>query len=338
MAVSALPVLIRCDASGTIGTGHVMRCLTLAEAMAGREVWFACAEITEPLAERVRQRGHRLIILPGPRGGDADLAATLDLLGQCGGAVLDGYAYGAEYRRAVGCAGRPILALDDTGEVRLHAQLIANPSPAANPALYAAESDAELLLGSAYALVAAPLLDARAQPGGAENSLLVTFGGSDPLGLSLPVARALATQVGAGHMHVVVGGSVTGRDAVAAELRALGVRVEVDVRTMGPLLRGCRLAVSAGGSTLYELAALGRPMVLVVVADNQDAAARQAALEGWAISIDGRAADGVERIVQAAVTLWRDSDRLAALGQAAERRVDGEGARRVAEHFLAKLA
>ncbi|MGE5475865.1 MAG: UDP-2,4-diacetamido-2,4,6-trideoxy-beta-L-altropyranose hydrolase [Bacteroidales bacterium] len=335
--MSASPILIRCDASTLVGTGHVMRCLTLAEAMAGREVWFACAEITKPLAERVRQRGHRLVAVPGPRGGDADLSATLELLGQCGGAVLDGYAYGAEYRRAVAGAGRPVLALDDTGEVRLHAQLIANPSPAAHPALYAAEPGAELLLGPAYALVAAPLLEARAQPGGGAHSLLVTFGGSDPLGLTLPVTRALATKLGAGCLHVVVGGSVAGRDGVAAELRALGVRGEVDVRAMGPLLRGCRLAVSAGGSTLYELAALGRAMVLVVVADNQDAAARQAACDGWAVSIDGRAADGVEGIVQAAVALWRDGDRLAALGQAAERRVDGEGARRVAGRFLAKL-
>lgn len=328
-------ILVRCDASTAIGSGHVMRCLTLAEALAGHDVTFACAEIGESLAGRIVAAGHDLLPLPGPRGGPQDLAALLPLLAAADGVVIDGYAFGADYRRTLRSIGRPVLALDDTADGPLHADLVVNPSPAAPALPY--DPPARLLLGPAYALVAGRILEWRAAPVSAEAPLLLSFGGSDPLGLSLPVARALRRALPDAPLRVVLGGAVAEADAVAGELAALGAAVERDVADMGPVLRNCRLAVSAAGSTLYELAALGRPMVLAVVADNQDAAARRADAEGWAVCVEGRAAMAADRLAERAAALWRDAAGLERLGRAAGQRVDGLGARRVAGVFLAAL-
>lgn len=330
-----MSLVIRCDASTAIGSGHVMRCLTLASALSGQDVTFACAEIGDGLAGRITAAGHRLVRLPGPRGGAHDLQAFMPLVVAARGVIMDGYAFGVEYRRAVRAAGRPVLALDDTGATTLSADIVVNPSPAAPVLPY--DGHGRLLLGPEYALVAPHLLRWRNEAVAENAPLLLTFGGSDPLNLTLPVATALRRELADAPLRAVLGGAVADLDNVARGLAELGAQVEVDVADMGPILRGCRLAVSAGGSTLYELAALGRPMVLAVVADNQDAAAQAASAEGWAVNVDARMAGAVDALAVQVIALWPDHAARDRLAMAAAERVDGQGARRVAEAFLSCL-
>lgn len=325
------PLLVRCDASPTIGSGHVMRCLTLIRAFAERPVTFACAEIGDALAQRIIQGGHQLIRLPGPRGGAADRAAFLDLVAGASAVIMDGYAYDRGYRRDVRAIGRPVLALDDTADTELCADVVVNPSPSAVDLPYGTGST--LLLGPDYALVAPGIVGWHDHPVAGDGPLLLTFGGSDPVGLTLPLARALQSRLPQAPIRAVLGGAVRDLAATREQLRALAVDVAVDVAEMGPVLRQCRMAVSAAGSTMYELAALGRPMLLCVVADNQDAAARRAAEEGWAWCEQGRTVLAVDRIADRAFRLWGDDTARTGISASAARRVDGGGADRIAAAF-----
>ncbi len=339
-------ILIRADASPTKGTGHIMRCLALAEALRdqGDRVAFVTAEITPSLADRLADDGwdhHRVT-------GD-DPAAILDLSRRLNAdaLVVDSYWLDADWRAAVRSGFRAVLALDDLADRALHADLVWNPSPLAAtlpydrfaPGAVRLFGDAYLLLRREIALAAfgprLPLAD--------RDSLLLTFGGSDPAGLTVPVVKRLAPVLPAGvHLDVVAGGSNPALDCIrAACARFPGqVRLHVDSRRMGELMAGSGLAVTAGGGTVAELAALAVPTLLVVVADNQAPAADDARAKGWASFIDARGdRTAADAITDRALSLWSDlparatlSHRISAGG------IDGRGAERVAAALRARLS
>ncbi|WP_200476717.1 PseG/SpsG family protein [Azospirillum brasilense] len=229
-------VLFRADAGASIGAGHVMRCLAVAEAVQelGGDALFAAASLPSALEERLRAAGmavHRIDAAPGSA---ADLAATLAIAVEAGttAIVLDGYGFSDGWRAGLAETGLPILAFDDAGTGEpIHAGLIVNAAPDAGLLPYRkGNPGARLLLGPAYAPLRREVREAAAAakpPLEERRGLLVTFGGSDPLGLTAPVIERLAPRLPTGvRLDVAVGGAV--RDAAAVE--ALAGRFKDSVR------------------------------------------------------------------------------------------------------------
>ncbi len=343
-------ILIRADASPTIGTGHVMRCLAVAEALReqGHEALFAAVESTPAIDRRLSADGFRHVAIAGPVGEAADLAATRSLLRREHGSavMIDGYRFGEAYRAGLQAAGARVLAWDDLGDgTPLHADLVVNAAPQASALPYDAMAPgALLLLGPDYAPLRRELrLAAREtrRPIDERPVLLVTFGGSDPLGLTGPVLEALAAGRPDGCRLVAAVGGSNPRAAALTELavrlgRQFGVdlSVEIDCPHMGALMADSGLAVSAGGGTMGELAALTVPTLLVVTADNQAMASGDAAALGWCDALDARGnspADAAAIIAARALALWADAPRRQAMQDAAAALpLDGDGALRIA--------
>lgn len=332
-------ILIRADASPAKGTGHIMRCLALAEALRnqGDQVAFVTIEITSSLADRLAADGwgHYAVTSDDP-------TTILELSSQLNAdaLIVDSYWLDTDWRAAVRPGFRAVLALDDLADRSLHADLVWNPSPLAHTLPYdRLAPGAGLLFGDAYLLLRQEIAWAAFGPRlplADRDSILLTFGGSDPAGLTVPVVKRLAPALPAGiHLDVVVGGSNPALDCIrAACARFPGqVRLHVDSRRMGELMAGAGLAVTAGGGTVGELAALAVPSLLVVIADNQAPAADDARTKGWAAVIDARGnrAAAADSIAASALSLWSDlsarttlSHRISAGG------IDGRGAERVA--------
>ncbi|KAA0575041.1 UDP-2,4-diacetamido-2,4,6-trideoxy-beta-L-altropyranose hydrolase [Azospirillum sp. Sh1] len=340
-------ILIRADASPTIGTGHVMRCLAVAEALRdqGHEALFAAVESTPAIDRRLSADGFRHVSIAGPVGQAADLAATRSLLRREHGmaVMLDGYRFGEAYRVGLQAAGARVLAWDDLGDgTPLHADLVVNAAPQAASLPYDAMAPgAVLLLGPGYAPLRREVRLAAQEPRRTiadRPVLLVTFGGSDPLGLTGPVLQALAKERPDGcRIVAVVGGSNPRANEVAAAVAALaadGVSVEIDCPRMGALMADCGLAVSAGGGTMGELAALAVPTLLVVTADNQAMASGDAAELGWCAAVDARGCDPAKAaavIAGRALALWADAGQRQRMQDAATALpLDGDGAVRIA--------
>jgi len=344
------PVLIRADATPAMGTGHVMRCLALAEALEeeGAAPFFAAAAITDALADRVRASGHDLHCIAAEPGSPGDLAATLDLARYQGAraAILDGYQFDAGWRAGLAAGLRPVLAFDDMARAApLHADLVVNANPAAPHMGYERLAPgAVLLLGPAHVQLRRELRTAMAAPRPPleeRRHILMTFGGSDPLGLTIPVLKRLAPSLDAGLvLDVVAGGSHPNLPCVRAAAARFPdrVRLHVDTDRMGLLMAGAGLAVSAGGGTLGELAALAVPTLLAVVADNQEPAAQAAEKDGWVRLTDGRRQDAPDLIARAALDLWRDPDRRRAMSARIDGLVDGLGTVRIARALLSRAA
>jgi UDP-2,4-diacetamido-2,4,6-trideoxy-beta-L-altropyranose hydrolase len=328
-------ILIRADAAAAMGTGHVMRCLALVEILQerGHECRFAMADTTPAIAALLASRALPVEPLPGPAGSAADLAATRALAAKADAIIIDGYHFNTPYRAGLAFCARPILAVDDGGPAEpLHAALVLNASSAARAEDYAGRAPgAQLLLGPAYIPLRQEIRSLIGAARSADGHLLVSFGGSDPLGLTGPVLAGLAPRFN-GRIEAVLGGSVADpRAAEAAAARSPErIRLHRDTPHLGALMLGARLAISAAGGTLAELAALHTPSLLVAVVENQREAARLSPSHGWCLALDGRDADAVPRIVATALALWPDTPRLAAMSAAATGLVDGGGPGRVA--------
>ena len=182
-------LLVRCEASVAIGTGHVMRCLALAQAWqdAGGRAAFAMAMATPAVEERLRRESIEVVRLNAEPGSADDAKETIALARekQASWVVVDGYGFGADYQAALKGAGMKVLFIDDNGHAEHYpADLVLNQNAHANEALYRnRESSTRMLLGPRYALLRREFAARRGWkreiPAIARN-VLVTMGGSDP--------------------------------------------------------------------------------------------------------------------------------------------------------------
>jgi UDP-2,4-diacetamido-2,4,6-trideoxy-beta-L-altropyranose hydrolase len=336
MSAPAMPdavLLVRADASATIGTGHVMRCLALAEAWmeAGGRVTFATNEIPEALALRITRAGARVVHVATP--GDTSRVAR-----EVGAAfaVLDGYHLAAAEQEALAGAGARLLVIDDGGETATRAAaLVLNQNAHATTSLYAAlGAGPELLLGTTFALLRREFRAAAAEGLAREvpdlaRHVLVTFGGADTANLAPRAIDALAPLDGLDVL--VVAGTANAR---AAELSAppearAKIRVELSVDDMAAQMREADLAVVAAGSTTWELAASGVPVIAVVVADNQLGVAAAIEELGLGIALGPAATLSSRDIREAVVRLAGDVEARRRMARRGRELIDGRGAVRV---------
>lgn len=340
-------LLLRADAGSRVGMGHAMRCLALAQAWEelGGGAVLAVSGNTDAL-ERLQASGARTARVSGEPGSAEDAAQTLALADTLGAAwvAVDGYALGREFRCALRSDDRPLLWIDDEGTAAaLAADWVLNQNLHARAALYPG-AESRLLLGPRYALLRREFRSWRERrPRFRETvrEVLITLGGADADNVTGSVLDALSPLAGSDlRLRVVVGPANPHREALAS--RAAGsIEVLTAVSDMPALMAQADLAVTAAGSTCWELAFFGVPMVAVVIADNQAPIAQSLAQAELAVhagtadshspspSLDGR------RLRELVERLVADPDRrrrIHGLGRAA---VDGEGALRVARALRA---
>jgi UDP-2,4-diacetamido-2,4,6-trideoxy-beta-L-altropyranose hydrolase len=334
------PLFFRADASVSIGTGHVMRCLALAQAWqdAGGRAVFAMAESTPSLRARLAAESCEMVSVSHPAGTTDDAAETVALAHERDSdwIVVDGYQFSADYQRALKGAGFKVLFFDDYGHAEHYfSDLVLNQNACASADSYLhKEPQTQLLLGPKYCLLrrefAAWRRWERAVPAVCHR-LLVLMGGSDPENLSARVIEALATAgLDALETTVVIGGSnphFTTLKKVATS-SGLKITVERDVLNMAEPMARADLAISAAGSTCWELCLMGLPALLVDVADNQTELARELDRRGCAIRVGDRSVSA-EKIADQLRRLVGSHELRRCLSRRSRELVDGNGAMRV---------
>ncbi|CAK0776265.1 UDP-2,4-diacetamido-2,4, 6-trideoxy-beta-L-altropyranose hydrolase [Gammaproteobacteria bacterium] len=296
------------------------------------------------LRQRLADNGVGLwdLLADHPDPGDLIALTNLAEIFQPAWIVLDGYHFDPNYQAAVRALGIPVLVLDDMAHhCCYHADLLLNQNAGAEALHYTADPDTRLLLGPRYCLLRPELRAARdamqadASERGIEMAsrprrLLVTMGGADPHGLTSLALRAVA-KLGPTWETKVVVGSVFHRQIELCKQAAdlPGVEIHTDVRDMSLLMTWADLALSAAGTTTWELACLGVPTLLTVVADNQFSVARTAAEAGCAIDLDWWEGLTATDLAVALEQLAADATRRAAMSTAGRALVDGKGVTRV---------
>jgi UDP-2,4-diacetamido-2,4,6-trideoxy-beta-L-altropyranose hydrolase len=355
----------RVDASVAIGTGHVMRCLTLADAL--REQGGRCHFVTRAhaghLGDLVLGRGHALHLLgaaaagvdddpaPGPTHAgwlgttwQVDAAQTLHVLEQLrpDWLVVDHYALDADWEAAVGPAAGRLLVVDDLAD-RTHAcDMLLDQNLGAGSARYAGRVPAAcvLLEGPAFALlkpgfarVRAGSLARRAGQARLEH-LLVALGGVDADDLTGTLLGLLRRSElpDLRQVTVVLGPSARWIERVRALARQLPWPTDVLVGTddMPGIMARSDLSIGAAGVTGWERCCVGLPALVVVLADNQRRSAHGLRDAGAALILaeDGPLPESLRGMLG---RLQGEPGALEAMAQCAAAVCDGEGVRRVLE-------
>lgn len=271
---------IRVDASTAIGTGHLVRCLTLAACAQarGHEVVIAAADPAPAIAAIAAAAGLPLLDLPPLEPGEAgqarDAAAFRRVAGETDITLVDHYGLDARWEAAV---GGPVTVIDDLADRPHDCDLLIDQNPYLNGAArYDGRVPArcERLTGPRYALLRDEFIAAAAhvQPrAGLVERLLVFYGGIDAGGETLVALEALS-RLGDRVLaaDVVVGGANPHLEAVR-RAAAADPRVTLHVQTsrMAELTAAADLALGAGGSASLERCRLALPALVTITADNQ---------------------------------------------------------------------
>nr|WP_272887339.1 UDP-2,4-diacetamido-2,4,6-trideoxy-beta-L-altropyranose hydrolase [Stutzerimonas stutzeri] len=301
MSTSAVKIAFRADASLQMGTGHVMRCLTLADELANRgaECHFICREHHGHLAELIAARGHMLNLLP--RGSDdvVDSMATAhgSWLGvaqiedvkccqpilhslQPNWLVVDHYALDHEWhRRLKGSFGR-LMVIDDLADRAHQCDLLLDQNLGRSSADYQnlVPSHCNVITGPDYALLrpefaATREISLKRRPSARLRRILITMGGVDIPNATCEVLQALQTALLPKdcEITVVMGPTSPWLSQVRAVASTMHKRAQVfvGVSDMAGLMADCDLAIGAAGSTSWERCCLGLPTIVLILAENQ---------------------------------------------------------------------
>lgn len=330
-----MKVLIRTDASVEIGSGHMMRCLTLADQLRGEgaNVAFVCRDLPGGMFDLLQARGYLSAKLPVAEDDNDDqhfdAKETIKAAGRLfpkgpDWLVVDHYQLDAEWECILRPHVRHLMVIDDLANRQHHCDLLLDQN-------YYRDLDRRYqelvpvhcvtLLGPAYVLLRPEFADARRRlrlRDGIVRRILVFFGGSDSTnqtGKALDALKLLSKPEIA--VDVVVGDANPYRDEIRSVCQQMvNVRYHCQISNMAELIAAADIAIGAGGATTWERCSLGLPTLTVAFAENQLQTTRD--LEsfgailflGWATEISAeQLAHSIQRLVENPTLSGRLSER-----------------------------
>jgi len=328
-------ILFRADASAEIGSGHLMRCLGLAQYL--RDEGAFCSLLTrtaekEPVLTRWREEEINIETHQAARGSLKDAEATLAVAADIGTQwiVADGYDFSLNWQRAVKEGGARLVCFDDLGGATVAADLVVNQNPGAQDLSYNTEGG-QVLAGTDYVVLRRDLRRLKREASSQPPHLLATFGGYDEDNLALAAMKELTRLETPFSATVICAADTRGLEEAKAFAASHGETFRIlPPGDILPLMAAADLALCAGGTTSLELASLGAPMVLVTVADNQEPGAAALAGAGCAC-LAGRGVGALGAAAKLLDDLLRDSSAREEMSRAGTTLVDGRGAARISE-------
>ncbi len=273
-------VLLRADASVSVGSGHIMRCLTLAKALKqqGAVCDFICRPHQGHLIAWLSSQGVNVIVLPAPIDNEVDdarqclnnLTTSYQLL------VLDHYQLGQAYCQRMRERCDNILVIDDLANRQHDCDILLDQNllPKGNERYqHLVPAHCIQLLGPRYALLRDEFYQHPSNSNGQPKHILISFGGSDEQNLTTMAVNAIAQlkpeQVTA---DIVIGANNPWRAMLQQQVARLpNVQLHVQCNYMASLMYQARLMLGAGGATHWERCICGLPGLVVTVAENQQA-------------------------------------------------------------------
>jgi UDP-2,4-diacetamido-2,4,6-trideoxy-beta-L-altropyranose hydrolase len=341
-------ILFRCNVSPSVGAGHLTRCRTLAAMLVERGVVCAMAGPDEswrlPGDDALFQSWTPLTWTTG----EADAEAFTALAARLGArvAVMDDYRMDEPYQLRLRAAGlRWLQQFDASNPPPFWADFVANGGPRETPEHYRAlarNPGTEFLLGPEFAVLRPAF--ANLPPRQADRPLkrlLISFGGGDDRGMVVRTLEALVDQGPEDVSLRVMSGA--GNPGNASIQRWIGDHaperavLAVNPHDVAGEYLNADLAVIAGGTSTFEAAAAGAPMLITAMADNQIRQGLGWQDRGAAIYL-GRASEvNPLDIAAGAVALAADDGRRTSMSRAGQANVDGLGCARLVDRLIGAL-
>lgn len=327
-------LIVLAEAASDTGVGHYVRSSALAHELHNRG-WSITvvhhSDVLQWAIEDSRAKGWEVLV----SGWEPRLLEELATLSEAT-LIVDSYRVGTAWFRDVAARGTRIVAIDDLADRELPVDLVVNQNLGATDLRYVTRSRTVRLLGPDYVLVR-PQFAARrrrqqaivTQPDGTPTRVLVVLGGTDAAGLISTVSRACLRGFPGASVRAIA-------SAPAGELADDATRSGGHLEMLRPTpdidaeMAAADFVVTAGGSTVWELCALGAAFGIVVVADNQAAATTRLVEHGAACHL-GTIPVTEDALAAALADIAADPRRRREMALSAASLVDGLGTTRVAD-------
>jgi UDP-2,4-diacetamido-2,4,6-trideoxy-beta-L-altropyranose hydrolase len=295
-----MKVIFRVDASLQMGTGHVMRCLTLAQVLKenGTDAEFICRKHNGNLIDKIRLSGfnvHELEVfeetevdnklahshwLGATQQQDADDCIEILKAEKPNWIIVDHYALDEQWQKRLKSYYEKLMVIDDLADRKHQCDILLDQTFGRQQEDYSAltPKDCKLLLGSQYALLRPEFakwrpysLKRRGKP--EFKQLLINMGGVDVNNITENVLDELkmCNLPNDINITVVMGGSAPHLESIKSKANALPykTKIKVDVDNMAEIMANADIAIGAAGATTWERCCLGLSTIQIVIAKNQ---------------------------------------------------------------------
>ncbi len=292
--------MFRVDASLDIGTGHVMRCLTLANLLVKEKinVYFVCREHKGSLVKTIKDNGFYVYVLPNENlnienGGldhakwlattqEKDAKQTISAIKKISPdwLIVDHYALDSNWEKKLKPFVNKIMVIDDLGDRKHECDLLLDQNYGASVEKYKklTKKNSKLLLGTKYSLLRNEFSNNRQyslkrRKNVSITSILITMGGIDSDNYTSRILDEVEKSSFLNNLEVniILGNQAPHIKLIKEKLNTLSFKckLHLDVNNMAELMSEADIAIGASGSTTWERCCLGLPAMQVIIADNQ---------------------------------------------------------------------
>ncbi|MDI3546983.1 MAG: hypothetical protein PWR10_635 [Halanaerobiales bacterium] len=349
-----LKIAFRVDGGSSVGMGHLVRCLALANAFPGQTGIIFITKSESGVNQLLHQHGFEMINIFSGLDYDGEIATVKDIIinEEIDILITDSYQIEQNYLNQMKEVVKLLVTIHDFAPYAFPSDIFINGNIYAQDLEYSSlTGKTRFLLGTKYTLLRDEFSDLpKRRLNKRVRRILVTVGGGDPLNLSSKIIRALKLvnekitgdnleEMDNLHVDLVIGPAFNNLTEIIKVTRdmELEIALHFNIHKISNLMLNCDLAVSAGGSTLYELAATGTPALALLQAENQALAAQYFEKAGIIINLGPGDRVKEEELVNSILDLGQNYERRCRMSQQGQLLVDGQGARRCVKKILKNI-
>ncbi|MDX1903380.1 MAG: UDP-2,4-diacetamido-2,4,6-trideoxy-beta-L-altropyranose hydrolase [Thermonemataceae bacterium] len=268
-------IYFRADGNTEIGLGHITRSMALADMLKENfNCVFLVRNPSEILQKQIRE-SFTLIVLPQTQDYLQEAYFIKETYLQANDIiVLDGYNFQTDYQKILKTKKIKLVCIDDMHAWHFVADAVINHAGGVQESEYSCENYTKLYLGTDYALLRKPFLEAAKKERKIEKieKVFICFGGSDIHNLSQKATEACLTVEKFTEIHVVLGSAYPYFQEFtnfAQEYKKVQIHQNLDAQEMCDLMQHCQLAIAPASSIAYEICAVGMYLITGWYVENQ---------------------------------------------------------------------
>lgn len=269
-------LIFRVDASPNIGTGHLMRCLALGQAWkgAGGKVILITSCQNESLLQRLRAEDFGIHLISNQYPDPSDWNHTKNIINNYSNTwvVLDGYHFNENYQKWIKDSGNNLLLIDDMAHLKhYYADIILNQNLHAEELNYDCEPNTKLLMGTKYVLLRREFMKWRGlkrKIPDVARKILITLGGTNPQNCLEEILFSIKEiDIPGIEVTVILGACNSNFEKIKDFITKIKIsgRAVINVPNMPKKMSWADIAISSGGTTVWELAFMGVPTIIGII-------------------------------------------------------------------------
>jgi UDP-2,4-diacetamido-2,4,6-trideoxy-beta-L-altropyranose hydrolase len=264
--------VFRLDANARIGTGHLMRCLTIANELDQNlcSCHFICSELIQPLRSLITDKGYKYYLEDSENG---VLAILKNINPEY--LVIDHYGLDTKFESKAYAFSKRILVIEDMANRTHFCDLLLDQSPLRSKADYKQiiNPDCKLLLGPDYALIRPKFRQLRKSKITSWKKGLISFGGSDPYNITLLILKTLDSQLEVKKIKwTIIAGAANKHWKSLKDFTKysqMDITLIKQTNQIAMVMANHDFAIGAAGSMAWERSCIGLPSLTIPIEDNQ---------------------------------------------------------------------